>query len=364
MNNVFYQFHSPYFLLFLLIIPIMIIAYIKSLKSHKTTVKFPGLKIVKKANKAWKMKLRHIPLVLRCLAIAFLTIALARPQSGEHLETMNTEGIDIMLVLDVSGSMDIMDMLSNSDRAKLGKMNAEKMYKTRSYLDYTRLGYAKDVITDFVSKRKSDRIGLTIFSGRAYTQCPMTLDYGILTSLLKEASNENISAQGTAIGDAMMTGTRRLIDSKAKSRVVILLTDGSNNAGNIHPLKAADVAEATGIKVYTIGVGKASGTFLGFRQSPFTGQIFWDEMPIPAGEGVDERTLLTIAKKTGGEFYRAHDKEDLEKIYKTINELETTEIQAYSYTKYGEEYFMFLLIGAALLLLELVLANTRFMKIP
>jgi Ca-activated chloride channel homolog len=364
MDNTFFQFHSPHFLLLFLGIPLYIWLYWRGLKKHKTTVLFPALKTVKKVQKSWKTKLRHIPFVLRILAISFIIIALARPQSGENLEEVNTEGIDIMLVLDLSGSMDLMDMLTRDEMAKLGRMNASQLYRSGEYKKYTRLGYSKDVISQFIQKRKSDRIGLTVFASRAYTQCPLTLDYGILLDLLHNVDETSLDNRGTAIGDALMIGARRLIDSKAKSRVMVLLTDGENTAGQVHPLKAADVAKATGIKVYTIGAGRSNGQFLHFAQNPFSGEILWQESPIPKEGSIDENTLITIAKKTGGEYFRAKDKQDLEKIYATIDELETSEIKSYSYTKYKEMFFVYLLLGAGLFFLELLLSYTRFLKIP
>jgi len=362
--NLYYHFHSPWFLALVILLPVMIWFYFRQSKKKKITVKFPGVRIVKRTGSRLTLKFRHLPFVLRILAIAALIVALARPQHGENLEEMTTEGVDIMLLLDLSGSMDLLDMITGKEQSRLGRMNAERMYRSGEYRQYSRLGFAKEVITDFISKRTSDRIGLTVFASRAYTQCPLTLDYGILTELLQEVDGGTMDNRGTAIGDALMVASRRLIESPAKSRVIVLLTDGANTAGDVHPLKAAEVAKATDIKIYTVAVGKSRGTFLHFAQNPFTGEIVWQESPIPEEGGVDEKMLTTIAKTTGGEYYRARNRDELAKIYSTIDELEKTEIQSFSYTRYSEEFFSWLLAGVILLLLDLILSNTRFVRIP
>jgi len=301
---------------------------------------------------------------LRWVAFVLFIIALARPQSREHLEQTSTEGVDIMLVLDVSGSMDFLDMLGPVEQAKLGVMNAEKMYRSGEFRQYSRMGVAKKVIEEFINKRPSDRLGLSVFASAAFTQCPLTTDHGVLIELLHGVNDSTLDGRSTAIGDGLMDAILRLKDTKAKSKVVVLLTDGANNAGNIHPLRAADVARALGVKVYTIGIGKQSGSFLWFQQNPFTGELNWSEVPIPEGEGIDAPLLTQMAEATGGKFFTAKDSKELEDIYTNIDKLEKSDIESWSYTRYTEEFYPWLLLGAAFLLLELLLANTRFTRVP
>ncbi len=364
MNQIFYQFHNPEYLWLLIIIPIIVWNYIRSQNSQKYTIRFSGIQNLKAIKSSTMLKMRHVLLAIKCLAVGSLILALARPQSGEALEYINSEGIDIILALDVSGSMNALDMLTRKEMAKIGKMDAEKFYKTKQYDRYSRLGVAKNVISDFVDKRKTDRLGLVIYAGRSYTQCPLTMDYGILKQFLGTVNEKSISAQGTAIGNAIMSATNRLKESKAKSKVVILLTDGANNGGSITPQQAANVAKAMGVKVYTIGVGKKSGSMLGYQQNSWTGEINWVEVPIDKQQGADIGLLKTIAQSTDAKFFYANNKAELQKIYEAIDALEKTEIESHSYTKYKEEFYWFLILGAFLLLVEIVLANTRFIKIP
>jgi Ca-activated chloride channel family protein len=246
-------------------------------------------------------------------------------------------------------------------------MNAERILNSGEYWKYSRMGYAQGVIADFIQKRHSDRIGLSAFGSRALTQCPLTLDYGSLLEILKatdELAKDSIIAGRTAIGDGLMNALARLQKSEAKSKVVVLLTDGRDNASVISPVRAADVAQSLGVKVYTVGVGKRRGKILAFQQNPWTGEISWGERDITPEEEVDESTLKEVAAKTGGKFYRAENKEQLEEIYSEIDQLEKTEIETVAYARYAEKFYPWLLAGAFLILLELLLANTRFVRIP
>lgn len=270
-----------------------------------------------------------------------------------------------MLALDVSGTMDFLDMLGSVEQAKLGVMNADKMYRSGEYKQYSRMGYAKKVMETFINKRTDDRMGLTVFASSAFTQCPLTTDHGVLIDILRAVNDSTLGeGRGTAIGDGLMDALVRLRDTKAKSKVVVLLTDGANNSGSIQPQMAAEVAKALGVKVYTIGVGKKSGSFLWFQQNPFTGELGWGEVEIPPDGGVDEPLLRNIADMTGGAFYTAKNPKELEQIYDNIDKLEKTEIQSWSYARYTEEFYPLLLIGALFLLVELLLMNTRFVRVP
>ncbi|MFA6623274.1 MAG: VWA domain-containing protein [Fibrobacteraceae bacterium] len=359
------HFQNPEAFFLLILVPLLAMAYLWRERKRKTTIKFPALRLAKRATPSWRMRLRHLVPALRLAALCCFIVALARPQNATEVEYTSTDGVDIMLALDVSGSMSTLDMLTRADQAKLGVMNAERVLKTGEFWNYSRLGYAKQVIADFVQKRNSDRLGLSIFAGRSFTMCPLTLDYGSLLDILSGVSNDSMSVgNGTAIGDGLMTSLARLEKSDAKSRVVILLTDGRDNASLVPPLHAAEVARALGVKVYTVGVGKKTGSVLAFQQNPWTGEISWGEQEIPPEDGIDEGMLKQLAQNTGGKFYRAENKDELENIYSTIDKLEKSEIRTIAYARYSEKFYPWLFAGALLLLAELLLANTRFVRIP
>lgn len=361
------HFQNPEAFWLLVFVPVLIALYVYRQRKRKSTIKFPALSIAKRAVPSRRVRLRHIVPALRLAALCCFVVALARPQNAMEVEYTNTDGVDIMLALDVSGSMGTLDMLTRAEQAKLGVMNAERILNSGEYWKYSRMGYAQGVIADFIQKRHSDRIGLSAFGSRAVTQCPLTLDYGSLLEILKatdELAKDSIIAGRTAIGDGLMNALARLQKSEAKSKVVVLLTDGRDNASVISPVRAADVAQSLGVKVYTVGVGKRSGKILAFQQNPWTGEISWGERNITPEEEVDESTLKEVAAKTGGKFYRAENKEQLEEIYSEIDQLEKTEIETVAYARYAEKFYPWLLAGAFLILLELLLANTRFVRIP
>lgn len=361
------HFQNPEAFWLLVFVPVLIALYVYRQRKRKSTIKFPALSIAKRAVPSRRVRLRHIVPALRLAALCCFVVALARPQNAMEVEYTNTDGVDIMLALDVSGSMGTLDMLTRAEQAKLGVMNAERIPNSGEYWKYSRMGYAQGVIADFIQKRHSDRIGLSAFGSRAVTQCPLTLDYGSLLEILKatdELAKDSIIAGRTAIGDGLMNALARLQKSEAKSKVVVLLTDGRDNASVISPVRAADVAQSLGVKVYTVGVGKRRGKILAFQQNPWTGEISWGERDITPEEEVDESTLKEVAAKTGGKFYRAENKEQLEEIYSEIDQLEKTEIETVAYARYAEKFYPWLLAGAFLILLELLLANTRFVRIP
>lgn len=361
------HFQNPEAFWLLLLVPVLIASYIYRNRRRKSTIKFPALSIAKKAVPSKRVRFRHIVPALRLAALCCFVVALARPQNAMEVEYTSTDGVDIMLALDISGSMGTLDMLTRAEQAKLGVMNAERMLKSGNYWKYSRLGYAQEVIAEFIQKRHSDRIGLSAFGSRSMTQCPLTLDYGSLLEILKasgDLAQDSVYASRTAIGDGLMNALARLQKSEAKSKVVVLLTDGRDNASLVPPMRAAEVAQSLGVKVYTIGVGKKNGKILSFQQNPWTGEISWGERDITPEEGIDEGVLQAVALKTGGRFYRAENKEELERIYSEIDELEKTEIETIAYARYAEKFYPWLLAGALLILLELLLANTRFVRIP
>ncbi|KAA3618216.1 MAG: VWA domain-containing protein [Calditrichaeota bacterium] len=323
----------PFFLSLLILIPVLLFWYFRRHR-RKATIRFSNIGLLKQIKPGLGHHLRHSLFLLRLAVIAIIIIALARPQSGRTEEEITTEGIDIVLILDVSSSM-----LAEDFRPK------------------NRIQAAKVVATDFIEGRRNDRIGMVVFSGKSYTQCPLTLDYGILINFMKDIE-VGIIEDGTAIGLAIANAVNRLKDSEAKSKVAILLTDGRNNAGEIDPITAAKVAKTFGIKFYTVGVG-THGEALYPVDDPFMGKRYV-RMPVD----IDEDMLKQVANITEGQYFRATDNQSLENIFKEIDGLEKTKIEVKQYTRYSELFTNWLWAALALLLFELVLANTRFRKIP
>jgi Ca-activated chloride channel family protein len=307
----------------------------------RPTIRFSDISPLEGLKPTWAVRARHMVFGLRLLGIGLLTIALARPQKGHTQQEVSTLGVDIMLVLDVSTSMKALDFRPKN-----------------------RLFVAKETIKEFVSRRQNDRLGLVVFAGRSFTKCPLTLDYGILNQFLDDVDFGEIE-DGTAIGVALATAANRIKDSEAKSRVMILLTDGANNRGEITPQLAAQAAAELGIRIYTIGVGKKG-------QVPYpveyvdrrTGKVVETRVQMVDNIQIDDRTLTEVAEATGGRCFRAQNSKELQQIYGTIDKLEKTEIKTTSYTTWSEHFFAWLLAGFAVLLLEIVLANTRFRRVP
>ncbi len=326
------------FFLLIFLIPICWYYYYRETKK-RPAVQYSDIKALKKVNNSFLVKMRHILIVLRVLGFSLLVCALARPQQGHTHRNVTSQGIDIYLALDVSGSMRALD------------------FKPKN-----RLVAAKETIKDFIKKRHSDRIGLVVFGSRGYTKCPLTLDYGILSKFVDDVDFNELG-NGTAIGTAIATAASRLQDSKAKSRIIILLTDGENTAGEIAPEVAAQAASELGIKIYTIGIGKGGLVdFPGLQRNVWTGKI--DTVITKEEIKVDEQSLTNIADVTGGKFFRAHDADKLDEIYEIISNMEKSKIETKSYTTYTEYFFAWLLGGFILLLLELVLQHTRFRRVP
>jgi len=272
-------------------------------------------------------------IILRALVLFLFIIALARPRSGYEETKIHTEGIDIVLTMDLSTSMKAVDFKPN------------------------RLEAAKVVAEDFIKGRTNDRIGLVVFAAESFTQCPLTLDYGVLTSFL-ERLDFGLIEDGTAIGMGLATGVNRLKTSKAKSKVLILLTDGKNNAGVIDPITAAELAKTYQIKVYTIGVGTR-----GEAMYPVDDPIFGKRY-VPQKVDIDEDLLREVARITGGKYYRAIDENKLKSIYDEISSMEKTKVEVENYMKYKELAWIFVLAGLFLLFIEMILNNTLFRKLP
>ncbi|MCB1034865.1 MAG: VWA domain-containing protein, partial [Acidobacteria bacterium] len=303
-------------------------------------VRFSSLQTLSRLKPSKSLLLRRLVLGLRVLTLGLLILAMARPQTGRKQTQVRTEGIDIVLVLDTSGSMQALDL--DGDKAIAKRRN--------------RLEVAKSVVEEFIKKRDNDQIGLVVFGDQAFTQCPLTLDHGIVATFL-ERIEIGVAGDGTAIGSALGTAVKRLKDSEAKSKVIILLTDGRNNAGSLSPGKAAEIAKTFGIKVYTIGAGTRG-------KAPFLVDSFFGQQVVYEAVQIDEGTLEAIAKETGGAYFRAQDESALASIYDEIDQLEKTEITMHTYMEYNERFRWFVLPALGLLLLEVGLLGTRFRKLP
>lgn len=325
--------HSSYFSLLLLLIPI-IAWYIWRNKKTSASLQMSSVESFKGISKSYKVYLLHLPFILRLCAITAIIYALARPQSSDNLSNKNVEGINIMMALDISESMDAED------------------------LKPTRLEAAKNVGKEFIMSRPNDNIGLVVFAGESFTQSPLTTDKIALTSLLNGVSNELVEDKGTAIGLGIANAVNRIKDVEAKSKVIILLTDGSNNRGEIDPMTAADLAATYKIKIYTIGVGTNVG------KAPIRIKTERGYEKLMMEVEIDEATLEKIADKTGGRYFRATDNKSLKAIYEEIDKLEKTKIQVTEYCKKNEEYMPYAISALVFLLLEILLRNTLLRRIP
>lgn len=325
-----------YLFLLILLIP-YIIWYVMKRKKTEPTLQVSTTRMYMKAPKSWKIYLLHAPFVLRTVAIIMVILILARPQTTDNWQNTEIEGIDIMLAVDVSTSMLAEDLKPN------------------------RLEAAKQVASEFINGRPNDNIGLTIFAGESFTQCPLTVDHGVLLNLFNsikgDIAQRGLIEDGTAIGMGIANAVTRLKDSKAKSKVIILLTDGSNNRGDISPLTAAEIAKQFGIRIYTIGVG-TNGT------APYPTQTYAGTQYVNVPVEIDEKTLTEIAGTTNGNYFRATSNSKLKEVYQEIDKLEKTKLNVKEFSKREEEYQVFAWIAFFCILLELLLRNSVLKKIP
>lgn len=326
------SFAYPWVLYFLIIVPLMIVWYWFKGKKKQPSITYSSLNVFKNIAFSWRERFRHITIILRALAVALLIIALARPQNFSSGENIYTEGIDIAMVLDISGSMLAEDLKPN------------------------RIEAAKNVIKNFIQGRTSDRIGLVIFARDSFTQCPLTVDYSVLLNLLRQVKSGMIE-DGTAIGNAIANGVNRLKDSKSKSKIIILLTDGVNNSGEVDPVFAAQIAKTFGIRIYTIGVG-TKGKAPYPVQTPFGTR--YQMIPVE----IDESVLKQISSITGGEYFRATDNKTLNAIYDKIDKLEKSRVEITSYRNARELFYPWLGAGLFLLVLEVGLSKSIFRRLP
>lgn len=307
---------------------------------RRATVRYSSLRLLDRLPSSRSLRWRRLIRGLRLVVVALLLLAMARPQTGRTQTQVRTEGLDIVLVLDTSGSMRALDL------------DADKPVRQRR----NRLEVAKTVVEEFVAGRENDQIGLVVFGNEAFTQCPLTLDHTVFSTFLEQIEI-GMAGDDTAIGSAVGVAVKRLRESEAKSKVIILLTDGRNNAGVLSPLKAAEVAKTFDIKLYAIGAGGREPAPV-IIETPYGPRLRYQDVEI------DEETLVAMAEQTGGAYYRAEDRQALRAIYDQIDQLEKTEITQETYTEYDERFHPFVVSALALLVLEVVLLGTRFRKLP
>ena len=327
--------NKEYLFLLLLIIPYLI-WYLMYMKKSEPTMRMSDTRAYRYAPRSWRVTLMPVQLLLRLAVFVLLVLVLARPQTQNSWKNETMEGIDIMLAMDVSTSMLAEDLKPN------------------------RIEAAKQVAADFIIGRPNDNIGLTIFAGEAFTQCPMTTDHASLLNLLHNVRTDiaqRLIEDGTAIGMGLANAVSRLKDSKAKSKVVILLTDGSNNRGDLSPMTAAEIAKSFGIRVYTIGVGTNK---VAPYPMPVAGGVQYVNIPVE----IDTKMLSDIAAATDGDFYRATNNKELQQIYKEIDKLEKSKLNVKKYSKRYEAYQPYAIAAIILLLLEILLRITVFRKLP
>jgi Ca-activated chloride channel family protein len=327
-----FRFAHPYLLSLLALVPL--VAWYALRRGRRRSVAYSSLDLMLTAGLEAPVWKRHAVLALRLAVLSLVIVGLARPQTGRSKHTTYAEGIDIMLVLDTSGSMQAQDFEPKN-----------------------RLHVAKEVVKEFIAKRTQDRIGLVVFAADAITQCPLTLDYALLTKLV-DAVDFGMLEDGTAIGVALATACNRLRTSDTKSRVAIVLTDGQNNAGMVDPITAARVAASLGIKVYTIGVGTR-----GRAPMPIDDPVFGRRL-VSVEVDIDEDSLMKIAKLTGGEYFRATDREELSAIYDQINQMEKSKVESETFVEYTDRFLWFVIPALGLLVLELGLGETVLRETP
>ena len=327
------RFVDPHYLLLLLLLPPLVWWY--RTRSERTfgAVRYSAVVRLRRADRRRAGRWRHALFGLRLLALGLLLVAFARPQTGVTAENVATDGIDIVLALDLSSSMLAEDLEPN------------------------RIGAARQAAANFVRRRPNDRIGLVVFAGEAFTQAPLTLDHRVVTTLIEELE-VGIIDDGTAIGMGLATAVRRLSDSRAESKVIVLLTDGRNNRGSIDPATAAQMAQALGVRIYAVGAGTR-----GSAPVPVDDPLF-GRRTVAMQVDIDDEALAEMASLTGGRYFRATDRQSLERVYEEIDALETTAIEMTSFTRYGELFHLPLGAGLGLLLLEVALGRTVLRRAP
>ncbi len=330
-----WKFEDPAFLVLLLAIPLLLFLHLRYEKRRRLLYPAGVLKSVQV--QGWRVRFRHIVRALYFASLSLGVFALARPQAGTVHHEVITTGVDMMLVLDASGSMKALDF-SEGQRRK------------------TRFQVAKDVIADFIDKREGDRIGLVVFGEYAFTQCPLTVDYALLKGFL-ETLEVGIAGDSTALGDALALAVKRLRKLKSKSKIIVALTDGRNNAGQLSPEEAADIARSYHIRIYTVGIGVEG-------RSPFRVETLFGPRIVYQRVQLDEKTLRAVANATGGRYFRASSPRELEEVYDTIDRLEKTERKMRSWAEYREEYRFFLLPAFLMAVGAFLLSHSALRRMP
>jgi len=330
----YFQFQDPWLFILLSLIPFIIY---RAYTNRPATLHYSSLDALKTLRRKGTEWLAAIPLILRCLAIALLVAALARPQEGRKSTEILSAGVDIILAIDTSGSMQTEDFEKNNQRVD-------------------RLAVVKDVVSEFIDSREFDRIGMVVFGNEAFTQCPLTLDHDILHAFVNKLQI-GVAGDSTAIGTAIGISVKRLKDLESKSKVIILLTDGRNNAGNITPFQAAQIARTYGIKIYTVGVGTQG-------KVPFQVDTLFGKQTLFQRVEMDEASLKKIADQTGGRYFRATDSDSLKRIYAQIDSLEKSEVKWIDHSEYRELFPLFLIPALLLVLTEMILSHTRLRRVP
>lgn len=325
------EFASPMFLWGLLLVPIALVWYVMRHKKRESSVRFSSTDDFDRLPKSWKYYLRHILFCLQLVALSLLFVVMARPQSASVNHTSNIDGIDIMMAMDVSGSMLACDLKPN------------------------RLDASKAVVADFVEGRSGDRMGLVIFAGESFTQVPLTTDHAVLLNMIKDVKSGMID-DGTAIGDGLATAINRLRSSDAVSKVIILLTDGVNNRGSVDPMTAAEMAKLYGIRIYTIGVGT-------YGTAPYPVQTIFGTQYQDIEVEIDEKLLKNMAQLTEGKYYRATSNKKLMEIYDEIDKLERSKIEVTEFRRLHEEFYPFAFWALIFILAEFILRKTIFRTI-
>jgi Ca-activated chloride channel family protein len=332
-------FGHPYFLLLLLTLPVL--AWLKGRRGQQPAFLYSSVQLLNGINSVTRSRAGQFLAVMRWLTLALLIFALAQPRLTKSETTIKASGVDIVIAIDLSGSMIAEDFEIRGQRLN-------------------RLAMAKLVLSKFIEQRPNDRIGLVAFATQAYIAAPLTLDHDFLLQNLERLQIGTINQNQTAIGSGLSTSVNRLRDLKSKSKIVILMTDGVNNAGKIQPLTAADAAQALGVKTYTIGVGTRGMAPVPVGRNPFNGQVIYQQHEVD----IDEATLQEIAKKTGGKYYRADNAENFQKIYAEIDKLEKTEAEVKKFAQHRELFPWVVSLGMSLLLMEVALGQTVWRKLP
>ena len=330
---IFFRFEDPWLLWMLLFLPIMIWQE----RTTVTAIHYSSLAALKAVRSHRSQVMAAIPILLRFTAIVLFVVAFARPQEGRKRTEIISQGVDIILAIDTSGSMQALDFKTGDDQV-------------------TRLTVVKDVVAEFVKNRKTDRMGMVVFGAEAFTQCPLTLDHHILLSFLDKLKI-GMAGDATAIGSAIGISAKRLKDLKSKSKVIILLTDGRNNSGKITPFQAAEIAKTLGIKIYTVGVGKRG-------KAPFLVDSIFGKRLIYQDVDIDEDALNKISAMTDAKYFRATNLESLKDIYEQIDLLEKSEVRVLDHSEYTELFHYFLIPGLLLLISEIIISNSALRRVP